>query len=43
MLKDAFLKALVPVTIITFIAIIALCPLYVSMGILTRQLVDKSN
>ncbi len=38
MFKDAFLKALVPVTIITFTGIMALAPLYVTLGVVTRQI-----
>ena len=37
MIKEAFLKALVPVTIITFTGICALAPLYVTLGIVTKQ------
>ena len=44
MLKEAFIKALVPVTIITFMALCAIAPLYVTMGIMTKQLSnDKVN
>ena len=42
MIKDAFLKALVPVTIITFTAIMALAPLYVTLGVLNRS-VNSNN
>ena len=38
MIKEAFIKALVPVTIITFMALCAIAPLYVTMGIMTKQL-----
>ena len=38
MFRDAFLKALVPVTIITFTGIMALAPLYVTLGVITRQI-----
>lgn len=38
MMKEALLKALVPVTIITFTAIMALAPLYVTMSLMTRQI-----
>lgn len=38
MMKEALLKALVPVTIITFSAIMALAPLYVTMSLMTRQI-----
>ena len=41
MIKEAFLKALVPVTIITFMAICAIAPLYVTMSLMTRQMQDK--
>jgi len=43
MIRDAFLKALVPVTIITFVGIMALAPLYVSMSLITRQMQHKTN
>tara|TARA_B100000424_G_scaffold65780_1_gene48488 strand:- start:1287 stop:1415 length:129 start_codon:yes stop_codon:yes gene_type:complete len=42
MIKDAFLKALVPVTIITFCGICALAPLYLTLGVMTRQM-EKVN
>ena len=42
-MRDAFAKALVPVTIITFTGIMALAPLYISLGIMTRQMTEKSN
>ena len=38
MMKEALLKALVPVTIITYTAIMALAPLYVTMSLMTRQI-----
>jgi len=43
MIKEALLKALVPVTIITFMAICAIAPLYVTMSYMTRQMQDKVN
>jgi len=43
MIKEAFLKALMPVTIITFAGICALAPLYVTMGIMTRQMQESKN
>ena len=43
MIKEAFLKALMPVTIITFCGICALAPLYVTMGIMTKQVHNKIN
>ena len=43
MLKEAFLKALVPCTIITFMALCAIAPLYVTMSYMTRQMQDKVN
>tara|TARA_B100001093_G_C26776063_1_gene992439 strand:- start:1498 stop:1629 length:132 start_codon:yes stop_codon:yes gene_type:complete len=43
MMKEAFAKALVPVTIITFTGIMALAPLYVTLGILNRQLTTQSD
>jgi len=42
MIREAFLKALVPVTIITFCGICALAPLYVTLGMMTRQ-IEKVN
>ena len=36
------LKALVPVTIITFTGIMALAPLYVTLGVITRQVQQKN-
>ena len=42
-MRDAFAKALVPVTIITFTGIMALAPLYITLGIMTRQLTEKTN
>ena len=43
MIKDAFLKALVPVTIITFTGIMALTPLYLTMGLLTKQMTTTTK
>jgi len=43
MIKEAFLKALVPVTIILFMAICAIAPLYVTMSLMTRQMQEKTN
>ena len=43
MIREAFLKALVPVTIITFCGLCALAPLYISLGVLTRQMSEKVN
>jgi len=42
MWKEAFVKALMPVTIITFAGICALAPLYVTMSMMTRQM-EKTN
>ena len=42
-MKEAFAKALVPVTIITFAGICALAPLYVTMSLMTRQMQEKIN
>ena len=42
-MKEAFLKALMPVTIITFMAICALAPLYVTMSLMTRQMQESSR
>jgi len=43
MFREAFLKALVPVTIITFSGILALAPLYVTLSIVTKQVTPKTN
>jgi len=43
MIKEAFLKALMPVTIITFAGICALAPLYLTLGVMTRQIQSKVN
>ena len=42
-MREAFAKALVPITIITFVGIMALAPLYVTMSMMTRQLNHKIN
>jgi len=39
----AFARALVPCTIITFCGLCALTPLYLTLGIMTRQMTDKTN
>jgi len=41
MIREAFLKALVPVTIITFCGICALAPLYLTLGVMTKQMQEK--
>jgi len=41
-MREAFAKALVPVTIITFVGIMALAPLYITMSMMTRQM-EKVN
>jgi hypothetical protein len=43
MIREAFLKALVPMTIITFCGICALAPLYVTLGVMTKQMQEKVN
>ena len=42
-MKEAFAKALVPVTIITFAGICALAPLYVTMSLMTRQMQESKR
>ena len=42
-MREAFVKALVPVTIITFCGICALAPLYVTVGVLQRQIISTNN
>tara|TARA_X000001382_G_scaffold45231_1_gene30535 strand:- start:824 stop:961 length:138 start_codon:yes stop_codon:yes gene_type:complete len=41
-MKEAFAKALVPVTIITFAGICALAPLYLTLGVINRS-VNSNN
>ena len=41
MFREAFLKALVPVTIITFTGILALSPLSLTLGIMQRQITNQ--
>jgi len=43
MWEKAFARALVPFTIITFCGLCALTPLYLTLGIMTRQMTDKTN
>tara|TARA_R100001129_G_scaffold178045_1_gene153484 strand:+ start:55 stop:186 length:132 start_codon:yes stop_codon:yes gene_type:complete len=43
MIREAFLKALVPVTIITFCGICALAPLYLTLGVMTRQMTESKQ
>jgi len=43
MIREAFLKALMPVTIITFCGICALAPLYITLGVMTKQMQEKIN
>ena len=43
MFKEAFARALVPVTIITFAGICALAPLYVTMSLMTRQMQESNR
>ena len=42
-MKEAFVRALVPVTIITFCGICALAPLYVGLGVMTRANINLKN
>ena len=42
-MREAFAKALIPVTIITFTGIMALAPLYITLGIMTRQITEKTS
>jgi hypothetical protein len=42
-MKSVFARALVPVTIITFCGICALAPLYVTLGVLQRQITNINN
>ena len=42
MFRDAMLRALVPVTLITFVAVMALAPLYVTLSMMTRTMTTKT-
>tara|TARA_R100000388_G_scaffold25270_1_gene19622 strand:- start:197 stop:325 length:129 start_codon:yes stop_codon:yes gene_type:complete len=42
-MREAFVRALVPVTIITFCGLCALAPLYLTLGIMTRQITESKN
>ena len=42
MIRDAFLRALVPVTIITFVSVMALAPLYITLSMMTRTMTTKT-
>ena len=42
MFRDALLRALVPVTLITFVAVMALAPLYVTLSMMTRTMTTKT-
>tara|TARA_R100000655_G_scaffold7848_2_gene20887 strand:+ start:3758 stop:3886 length:129 start_codon:yes stop_codon:yes gene_type:complete len=42
-MREAFAKALVPVTIITFVGIMALAPLYLTMSLMTRQMTESKR
>tara|TARA_R100001163_G_scaffold52776_2_gene40109 strand:+ start:638 stop:763 length:126 start_codon:yes stop_codon:yes gene_type:complete len=41
-MREAFARALVPITIITFCGLCALAPLYLTLGVMTRQ-IEKVN
>tara|TARA_Y100000114_G_C11615076_1_gene256983 strand:+ start:25 stop:153 length:129 start_codon:yes stop_codon:yes gene_type:complete len=42
-MRSALARALVPVTIITFCGLCALAPLYLTLGIMTKQIHEKVN
>ena len=42
MFRDAMLRALIPVTLITFMAVVALAPLYVTLSMMTRTMTTKT-
>tara|TARA_B100000886_G_scaffold237326_1_gene166234 strand:+ start:370 stop:498 length:129 start_codon:yes stop_codon:yes gene_type:complete len=42
-MREAFVRALVPVTIITFCGLCALAPLYITLGVMTRQMQENPN
>ena len=43
MIKLALIKALAPISLMVLVLIIGLSPLYVTLGIMTRQFTDKAN
>jgi len=43
MIKFAIIRAMSVMTFATLLLIVALSPLYVTMGIMTRQMQDKVN
>ena len=43
MFRDAMLRALIPVTLITFMAVMALAPLYVTLSMMTRTMTTKTT
>jgi hypothetical protein len=43
MIKEAFVKALAPISLMVLVFIIGLSPLYVTLGIMTRQMTSKVN
>ena len=43
MMKEEFIKALAPISLMVLFLIIGLAPLYVTMGIMTKQMQEKIN
>jgi len=43
MIRAALIRAMVPMTILTFSIICTLAPLYVTMSLVTRQITNKTN
>jgi len=43
MLKEIFIKMAAPLTLICFMTIISLFPLYLTMSIISRQVTEKTN
>ncbi len=41
MLKEAFIKALAPISVMVLFLIVGLAPLYVTLGMLSRQMQEK--
>jgi hypothetical protein len=43
MIKSAIIRAMSVMTLATFLLIISLSPLYVTLGLLQRQIIEKKN
>ena len=43
MIKEVLIKMATPLTLICFMTIMALCPIYLTMSIITKQVTEKTN